>query len=96
METPIKPIHDRVLIKRLEAPKREDGLIITDAVEEKPSVGTVIATGPGKYTDRGFLVPVTVEPGQTVTFRRGQGTVVKVRGEEFLMIYEEDILGVLQ
>lgn len=96
METPIKPLHDRVLIKRAVAPKRVDGLVITDAVEEKPTVGTVIAVGPGKYTERGFLVPVSVEPGQVVTFRYGQGTVVKVHGEEFLIIYDEDILGVLQ
>lgn len=94
-ETNIKPLFDNVLIKPLEAQERtESGIILPDNAREKPQVGVVMATGPGRHED-GKLVPVSVKKGQRVMYKKWGGNEVKVGSEEWTMVEEKDILAIL-
>jgi chaperonin GroES len=99
MEIPMKlrPLHDRVIIKRLEAEtKSAGGIVIPDAAAEKPIKGEVIAVGTGKILDDGKVRPMAVKAGDTVLFGKYSGTEVKVDGEELLVMREEDLVAVIE
>lgn len=93
--TKIKPLGNRVLIKRSKAPASKGGILLPDSSQEKPKEGVVIAVGPGKTDDEGKLQPMTLKVGDTVLFSTYSGTEVKNESEEMLIISEDDILGVL-
>lgn len=93
----IRPLHDRVIIKRLEAETTTPfGIVIPEAAGEKPDQGEVIAVGPGKRDEAGRLITPDVKPGDRVLFGKYSGQTVKVDGQEFLVMREEDIMGVLE
>ena len=91
-----RPLHDRVVVKRIDAEeKTAGGIIIPDSAKEKPSQGEVIAVGPGARDERGKLVPLDVQVGDRVLFGKWSGTEVKIAGQELLIMKESDIMGVL-
>lgn len=93
----IRPLHDRVLIKRLEEEeKRKGGIIIPDTAKEKPMQGKVIAVGKGKTLENGEVLPPDVKQGDKVLFGKYAATEVKIDGEEHLLMREDDILAVVQ
>ena len=92
----LKPLNDRVLVKRLESEeKTAGGLYIPDTAKEKPSKGEVVAVGPGKHADDGKLVPMAVKVGDMVLFNKYAGTEVKIDGAEHLVMREDDILAII-
>jgi chaperonin GroES len=92
----LRPLHDRVVVKRLEQEtKTASGIVIPDAAAEKPDQGEVLAVGPGKRNDKGDFVALNVKVGDRVLFGKWSGTEVKVGGEDLLIMKESDILGVL-
>jgi len=92
-----RPLHDRVVVKRLDSEtKTAGGIIIPDTAKEKPQQGEVIAVGPGARDEQGKLVPLDVKAGDRVLFGKWSGTEVKIDGEELLIMKESDILGVLE
>ena len=91
-----RPLHDRVVVKRIDAEeKTAGGIIIPDSAKEKPSQGEVIAVGPGARDESGKLVPLDVQVGDRVLFGKWSGTEVKIDGEDLLIMKESDIMGVL-
>ena len=93
----IRPLHDRILIKRLEEKdKSKGGIIIPDTAKEKPIQGKVIAVGKGKILQNGDVIPPDVKKGDKVLFGKYAGTEVKIDGEEHLLMREDDILAVVQ
>jgi chaperonin GroES len=95
-KTKFRPLHDRVVVKRIDAEdKSKGGIIIPDTVKEKPSQGEVVAVGPGGRDDSGNLVKLDVKAGDRVLFGKWSGTEVKLDGEELLIMKESDIMGVL-
>lgn len=93
----LKPLNDRVLVKRLESEeKTAGGLFIPDTAKEKPSKGEVVAAGPGKTADDGKLVKMTVKAGDKVLFNKYAGTEVKLDGVEHLVMREDDILAIIE
>ena len=96
MALKIRPLHDRVVVKRLEnETKTASGIVITDNAADKPDQGEVIAVGPGKRGDDGKLFAPDVKAGDRILFGKYAGSTVKIDGEEILVLREEDILGVL-
>ena len=92
-----RPLHDRVLVKRVEEEqKTKGGIIIPDTAKEKPMQGEVFAVGPGGRNDDGDLIPMGVNVGDRVLFGKWSGTEVKLDGEELLIMKESDIMGVLE
>lgn len=92
----IKPLQDRVIVKRLEeVEKTAGGLIIPDAAKEKPQQGKILAVGPGKVLDNGTKLELTVKAGDVVLFGKYAGTEVKIDGDEVLIMREDDILGIV-
>ena len=92
-----KPLHDRVLVRRLEEEeKTAGGLIIPDTAKEKPQTGEVVAVGEGARKDSGELIPMSVKEGDKVLFGKWSGTEVKLDGTDYLIMKESDILGVLE
>ena len=92
-----KPLHDRVVVKRVEEEqKSKGGIIIPDTAQEKPMQGEVLAVGPGARNDKGELVVPDVKTGDRVLFGKWSGTEVKLDGEELLIMKESDIMGVLE
>jgi chaperonin GroES len=92
-----RPLHDRVVVRRIEADERtKSGIIIPDTAKEKPSEGEVIAVGPGGRDEAGKLVPLDVKSGDLVLFGKWSGTEVKIDGEDLIIMKESDILGVLE
>lgn len=92
----VQPLHDRVLVKRLEEKEvKKGGIIIPDTAKEKPQEGEVIAVGPGKMTDNGKRQPMAVKAGDRVLFGKWSGNEVKLDDEEYLIMREDDILGIL-
>ena len=90
------PLHDRVLVRRIEGEeKTKGGLIIPDTAKEKPSEGEVIAVGEGARKDSGELIPPAVKAGDRILFGKWSGTEVKLDGEDYLIMKESDILGVI-
>ena len=93
----IRPLNDRILVKRLEGEERTaGGIIIPDSAKEKPAEGEVVAVGPGKLNEAGARVTMDVAVGDRVLFSKYGGTEVKLDGEDFLIMREDDILGVIQ
>ena len=91
-----RPLHDRVVVKRINAEnKSAGGIIIPDTAQEKPSQGEIIAVGPGGRDETGKLVPLDVKVGNTVLFGKWSGTEVKLDGEELLIMKESDVMGVI-
>jgi chaperonin GroES len=91
-----RPLHDRVLVRRIEAEEKSaGGIIIPDTAKEKPSQGEVIAVGPGGRDDSGKLLPIDLHVGDRVLFGKWSGTEVKIDGEELIIMKESDIMGVL-
>jgi len=92
----VSPLHDRVLIKRLEEEEvTKGGIIIPDSAKEKPIKGEVVAAGPGKHSDDGKTIPMSVKKGDNVLFNKYAGTEIKIDGEEHLVMREDDILAVI-
>ncbi|UWR34175.1 co-chaperone GroES [Sulfitobacter sp. W027] len=92
----LKPLHDRVLVKRTESEeKTAGGLIIPDSAKEKPSEGEVVAVGTGARKDNGELIEMAVKPGDKILFGKWSGTEVTIEGEEMLMMKESDIMGII-
>jgi chaperonin GroES len=92
-----RPLHDRVVVKRIEAEeKTAAGIIIPDTAKEKPSQGEVIAVGPGGRDETGKLIPIDVRVGDIVLFGKWSGTEVKIDGQELLIMKESDIMGVME
>jgi chaperonin GroES len=91
-----RPLHDRVVVRRLEGEeKTKGGIIIPDTAKEKPQEGEVIAVGPGGRDETGKLVPIDVKTGDRVLFGKWSGTEVKIEGEDLLIMKESDIMGVI-
>ena len=96
MTANVTPLHDRILVTRLEAKEVEkSGIIIPDTAKEKPSQGEVIAVGPGGRDESGKLIPIDIKVGDRVLFGKWSGTEVKIDGQELLIMKESDIMGVL-
>jgi len=91
-----RPLHDRVLVRRIEAEEKSaGGIIIPDTAKEKPSQGEVVAVGPGGRDDSGKLVPIDLRVGDRVLFGKWSGTEVKIDGEELLIMKESDVMGII-
>jgi chaperonin GroES len=91
-----RPLHDRVVVKRIEAEEKSTGgIIIPDTAKEKPSQGEVIAVGPGGRDESGKLIPIDVKEGNRVLFGKWSGTEVKIDGQELLIMKESDIMGII-
>lgn len=94
--TSIRPLHDRVIVKRLDAEeKTAGGIIIPDTAKEKPIKGEVVAVGPGARDDSGRIVPMDVRVGDIVLFGKWGGTEVKVDGDDLLVLKESDLIGII-
>jgi chaperonin GroES len=92
----IRPLHDRIIVKRLEEEKKTaSGIVIPDTAAEKPDQGEVVAIGTGKTTEDGKVLPLSVKVGDRILFGKYSGQTVKVEGEELLVMKEEDVMGVL-
>src|SRR4051812_19008938 len=95
-KTKFRPLHDRVVVKRIDAEeKTKGGIIIPDSAKEKPSQGEVVAVGPGGRDEAGKLIPIDIKTGDKVLFGKWSGTEIKLDGEELLIMKESDIMGVL-
>ena len=93
----IRPLQDRVIVRRLEEEeKTKGGIIIPDTAKEKPQEGKVIAVGKGKKTEEGKVIPLDVKVGDKILFGKYSGSEIKVEGEELLIMREEDILGIIE
>ncbi len=93
----IRPLQDRVIVKRLEEEeKTKGGIIIPDTAKEKPQEGKVVAVGKGKVNEDGKVIPLDVKAGDRILFGKYSGTEVKIEGEEHLIMREDDILGVIE
>ena len=96
-KTKFRPLHDRVVVKRIDAEeKTKGGIIIPDTVKEKPQEGEIVAVGPGGRDEAGKLVPMDIKAGDKVLFGKWSGTEVKIDGVEYLIMKESDIMGVLE
>ena len=92
----IRPLHDRILVKRIEGEeKTKGGIIIPDTAKEKPQEGKVVAVGGGKVTEDGTVRPMDVKNGDRILFSKYAGTDVKVDGDDLIIIREDDVLGIL-
>jgi chaperonin GroES len=92
-----KPLHDRVVIRRIEGEeKTKGGIIIPDTAQEKPSQGEVVAVGPGGRDEAGKLIPIDIKVGDRVLFGKWSGTEVKIDGEDLMIMKESDIMGIIE
>lgn len=97
MSTKIRPLHDRLVVRRLEEERTTaGGIVIPDSATEKPSQGEVLAVGPGKALDNGDVKALDVKVGDVVLFGKYAGTEVKISGEEIIVMREDDVLGVVE
>lgn len=97
MAVNVRPLHDRILIRRIEEQETvRGGIIIPDSAKEKPQEGEVIAVGHGRKTEEGKVVPLDVKVGDRILFGKYSGTEIKIEGEEFLILREEEVLGVIE
>ncbi len=93
----VKPLHDRILVQRIEEEERtKSGIIIPDTAKEKPIMGKVIAVGDGRILENGQKVPLSVKEGDRVLFGKYAGTEVKIEGEEYLIMREDDVLAIIE
>jgi chaperonin GroES len=92
-----RPLHDRILVRRVESDERtKGGIIIPDTAKEKPQEGEVIATGPGARNEQGEITALDVKPGDRVLFGKWSGTEIRLDGEDLLIMKESDVMGVLE
>ncbi|MBO0797834.1 MAG: co-chaperone GroES [Blastocatellia bacterium] len=97
MSTSIRPINDRIIVQRIEEQEQmRGGLYIPDTAKEKPQEGKVIAVGNGKLLENGTRTPIDIKPGDRVLFGKYAGTEIKLDGEEYLILREDDVLGVIE
>jgi len=97
MARKFQPLHDRIMVKRLEEKEsKKGGIIIPDTAKEKPQEGEVIAVGSGKRDDSGKLIPLDVKAGDKILFGKYSGSEIKLGDEEYLIMREEDVLGILK
>jgi chaperonin GroES len=90
------PLEDRVLVERLEKEETtKSGIVLPDTAQEKPTKGKVVAVGPGKYSDKGELIPMPVKEGDVVVFAKYGGTELKLDGEDYLVLRQSDLIGIL-
>jgi len=93
----VRPLRDRILVKRLEEQEQKvGGIIIPDTAKEKPQQGKVIAAGNGRVNDEGKTLPLDVKAGDTILFGKYSGTEIKIEGEEYLILREDEVLGVIE
>jgi chaperonin GroES len=93
----VRPLRDRVLVTRLEEQEqRVGGIIIPDTAKEKPQQGKVVATGSGRVTDKGAVLPLDIKTGDTVLFGKYSGTEIKIAGQDYLILREDEVLGVVE
>jgi chaperonin GroES len=94
----VRPLRDRILVKRVEeeAEQKVGGIIIPDTAKEKPMQGKVVAAGSGRINDKGQVFPLDVKVGDTILFGKYAGTEIKIDGQEYLIVREEEVLGVLE
>jgi chaperonin GroES len=93
----LRPLHDRVIVKRLEEERKSaGGIVIPDTATEKPMRGKVVGVGPGKINDKGTVSPMSVKKGDVVLFGKYSGTEVKVDGDELVVMREDDIMAVIE
>ena len=92
-----RPLHDRVVVKRLEAEEKTlGGIIIPDTAKEKPQEGEIVAVGPGARDEKGKLVPIDLKKGDKILFGKWSGSEIKLDGEELLIMKESDVMGVIE
>ncbi len=92
-----RPLHDRVVVRRVEAEeKTKGGIIIPDTAKEKPQEGEIIAVGPGGRDESGKLIPIDLKAGDRILFGKWSGTEIKIQGEELLIMKESDVMGVVE
>jgi len=92
----LRPLHDRIIVKRLEEERKSaGGIVIPDTAAEKPSMGEVVAAGPGKTDDNGKVIPMGVKVGERILFGKYSGQEFKIEGQELLHMREDDVIGVL-
>ena len=92
----LRPLHDRIIVKRLEEERKSaGGIVIPDTAAEKPSMGEVIAAGPGKTDDNGKVIPMGVKVGEKILFGKYSGQELKIEGQELLHMREDDVIGVV-
>jgi len=92
-----RPLHDRVLVRRVEAEeKTKGGIIIPDTAKEKPQEGEVIAVGPGARDESGKLIPIDLKAGDRILFGKWSGTEIKIEGEDLIIMKESDVMGVVE
>lgn len=97
MAVKVRPLHDRIIVERIEEGEQQvGGIIIPDTAKEKPQQGKVIAAGKGKVKDDGTVTPLDVKAGDTVLFGKYSGQEIKLDGDEFLIMREDEILGVIE
>ncbi|SVA40211.1 uncharacterized protein METZ01_LOCUS93065 [marine metagenome] len=97
MAVKVRPLHDRIIVERIEEGEQQvGGIIIPDTAKEKPQQGKIIAAGKGKVKDDGTVTPLDVKAGDTVLFGKYSGQEIKLDGEEFLIMREDEILGVIE
>ncbi len=93
----VRPLSDRILVRRVEAAEQvQGGIIIPDTAKETPQEAEVIAVGPGKPNDRGDAIALTVQPGEKVLIGKYAGTEIEIDGDEFVIVNEDDVLGIIQ
>ncbi len=92
----IRPLHDRIVVQRTEGEEKVGGIIIPDSAKEKPQQGKVIAAGNGKFKDDGKRVPLDVKPGDSILFGKYSGQEIKLDGDEYLIMREDDVLAVVE
>jgi chaperonin GroES len=98
MAVHIRPLHDRLIVKRVDEQEQRSagGIIIPDTAKEKPQEGKVVAVGKGKISDDGKLIPLDVKTGDRILFGKYSGSEIKIEGEEHLIMREEDVLGIVE
>jgi len=93
----IRPLYDRIVVKRIEEQEQKiGGLFIPDSAKEKPQEGEVVAVGKGKRTEEGKLIPLDVKAGDRILFGKYSGNEIKINGEEFMIMREDEVLGILE
>jgi len=93
----VRPLHDRLLVKRIEEPEqRIGGIIIPDTAKEKPQTAKVVAIGKGRVNDKGDVFPLDVKPGENVLIGKYAGTEIKLEGEDYLIVREDEVLGIVE
>jgi chaperonin GroES len=96
MTMKLKPLHDRVVVKPIKEERSSGGIVIPSTAADRPIEGTVVAAGPGKMMENGNVSPLTVKKGQKVLFGKYSGTEMKISGEEYFVMREDDIMGIVE